>query len=178
MMIPFSLDRPPMKNSAQSSPSVRNSSAIVLCVGKHTDENDWRISSPAEPFESEQSFFVKFDTASEEDFVPALACAVIISASVGSWVCIEGGKNRGAVGVVFGYYSKASLSSPLLSLPTIPSHLVPSETRKSANKHHHPRLFGSDTSRQSTAPLLSVITKRIATCVFLESSDTATISLR
>ncbi len=73
---------------------------------------------------------------------------------------------------------RASLSSPLLSLSTIPSHLVPSETRKSAKEHHHPRLFGSDPSRQSKVPLLSVIKKRIATCVFLESSDTAMISLR
>ncbi len=89
-----------MKNSAQSGPSVRNSSAIMPCAGKHADENDWRISSTPEPFESEQSLFVEFGATSEEDFVPGPACEVIICASIGSWVRIGGGKNRCAVGVV------------------------------------------------------------------------------
>ncbi|KAK0436404.1 hypothetical protein EV421DRAFT_1739610 [Armillaria borealis] len=60
------------ETSAQLGPSVRNNSAIVLCVGKHADRNDWRMSNTLEPFESEQSLrlFVGFGMASKEEFVP------------------------------------------------------------------------------------------------------------
>ncbi|SJL06670.1 uncharacterized protein ARMOST_10012 [Armillaria ostoyae] len=94
------------ETSAQLGPSVRNNSAIVLCVGKHADRNDWRMSNTLEPFESEQSLFVGFGMASKEEFVPAhvrlsSSLQVLVAGNIrtvfhlGDYVTLAGGSRRG-----------------------------------------------------------------------------------